>query len=91
MSDRDVLGIYIPMRISTLSDEEVLRQITELQTRREAILHELSKEKKASVTKGRKPKVEDLTKMQEDDVYAALAAQMGISVDEFKRLVASSK
>jgi hypothetical protein len=90
-SDRDVLGIYIPRRISTLSDEEILAQIQHLQSHRESILAELATSKQAKATKGKKPKVHDLTKMDDDDVYAVLATQMGMTIDEFRRLVASTK
>lgn len=88
---RDVLGIYIPQRISTLSDVEILEQIEQLQARRESILSELATAKKATVAKGKKPKINDLSKLAEDEVYLVLATQMGITLDEFKRLVASAK
>lgn len=90
---RDVLGIYIPRRISTLSDADILLEIEALQARREAILSALSKEKKASTAKTksgtRKSKAEDLTKVEESDAYIAIAAQMGITVDELKRLAST--
>lgn len=94
MDKRDTLGIYIPQRISTLSDEDILTQIQELQARRESILSELSREKKAAAAKTKsgapkKAKVQDLSKMDVDDAYTAIAAQMGISVDELKRLAAT--
>jgi hypothetical protein len=83
---RDALGIYIPIRISTLSDTEILEQIEQLQARRESILSQLSTVKKATVTKGKQPKVQDLSKLDRDEMYLVLSAQMGITLDEFKRL-----
>ena len=85
-NDRDILGVYIPDRISQLSNQEILDKIAQLQAHREAILAELAATKRASVYKPRKEKILDLTKLDADDVLTVLAAQMGISVDEFKRL-----
>ena len=82
---RDELGLYIPRRISTMSDEEILAEIEALQKRREAVLLELAKEKAVKRTRSSKPKVVDLTKLDADEALLVLATQMGMTLDELKR------
>lgn len=83
-TQRDTLGLYIPRRISTMSDEEILTEIEALQSRREAMLLELAKEK-AKRPRSSKSKVTDLTKLDGDEALLVLATQMGMTLDELKR------
>ena len=83
--ERDDLGIYIPRKLSDLSIDEIILAIDQLRATREALLQDIAANSPAP--KPRREKTTDLTKMQNEDALVILAVQMGIPVDELKRLI----
>ena len=82
--ERDDLGIYIPRRTSDLTPDEIILAIDQLRAQREALLQDIAAKTPA---KPRKDKVTDLTKVAHEDTLVILAVQMGIPVDELKRII----
>jgi hypothetical protein len=82
---RDDLGIYIPRRLTDLTPDEIIAEIDQRRAQREALLLDIASHTPAS--KPRREKATDLTKVAFEDSLVILAVQMGIPVDELKRII----
>jgi hypothetical protein len=84
---RDDLGIYIPRRLSDLTPDEIISAIDQLRSDREALLQDIASNSPSP--KPRREKTTDLTKVPLEDTLVILAVQMGIPVDELKRIISA--
>lgn len=91
---RDALNIYIPRRISNMTPEDILAEIDEIRENRVKALAEIEKKAEAKPKNGvkrtKKSSITDLSKMDMDAALAVMADQMGITVDELRRIASAN-